>query len=218
MRSRVVSVLVYFFYRLLASTWKIRAEGFDSFIRPLMDSKNPFILAHWHEDEWALTRFFSFRKMNVLVSNSRDGQAMALFLKWMGYQVSRGSSTRGGVRGLLDFIKSVKKSANPMMSFAVDGPKGPRRVPKDGIFFVAEKLNIPLFTIVAYTDNCWIFKRSWSKAFLPKPFAKVQIAFLPVPDPVAKGDYKEWSQKLVASMNNAKSLAKEKLRGSTVPR
>ncbi len=201
-------------------TWKFDVVQFDELVTSRLKNKKPTVLAHWHEDEWALIGFFKNSGMNVLVSQSEDGSAMTRFLKWMGYVVARGSSSRGGVRGLVEFIRNVSKAERPLMSVAVDGPKGPRGVPKDGIFYIAEKLDAPVFVMAAWARSCWVFRKSWSHAYVPKPFTTVFISFNRVSELelISKKDrknfdgqnlrYQQESQALGKALDNAKTLAK----------
>jgi lysophospholipid acyltransferase (LPLAT)-like uncharacterized protein len=201
--------VVSIFYRLLSLTWRYEILDYDSLVEKNLKLSKPVILAHWHEDEWALIGFFRNKAMNVLVSHSKDGRAMTLFLKAMGYKVARGSSSRGGVRGLLEFLKNVKKSSRPLMSFAVDGPKGPRRIPKQGVVFAADKMGVPVYVMAAFADRCWIFKGSWSRAYLPKPFARITISFGQCQPLADSSAYDLAAAEVTRALDAAKGLAKQ---------
>jgi len=58
----------------------------------------PCLFAHWHGDELVLVGYYAHRRLAVLSSLSKDGSLMARVLELLGYQVFRGSSSRGGAR------------------------------------------------------------------------------------------------------------------------
>jgi lysophospholipid acyltransferase (LPLAT)-like uncharacterized protein len=157
---------------------------------------------------------------NVLVSHSRDGAAMARFLEFMGFHVSRGSSSRGAVSGFLGLLKSIKRSRDPekLVTLAVDGPRGPRRRAKNGIFKLAEVLDGEILSVSISADRAWVFKRSWSKAFLPKPFARVHRSFVlglsrqEIQTGMKRDDFADLSYRLEKSLLDAKSMAQNSLR------
>lgn len=105
---------------------------------------------------------------------------MAAALKVMGMDVVRGSSSRGGMRGLVSMIRMVKKK-NYFVNFAVDGPRGPRHMAKSGFHLFALKTNLPIYQCIVHCDRKWVFDNTWNKAVLPKPFAKVFVYLYELP-------------------------------------
>src|SRR5688572_18834056 len=90
-------------YWLLASTWRIKEKGpanvLATYVRT--NCRAPCVFAHWHGDELVLIGYYANRRLAVLSSLSKDGTIMAKTLELLGYQVFRGSSSKGGVRGLI---------------------------------------------------------------------------------------------------------------------
>ncbi len=72
----------------------------------------------------------------VLVSLSRDGAMQARALALQGLRVVRGSSSRGGARGLAALVRAMRRDGADA-AFAVDGPRGPRGVVKGGVVVAA---------------------------------------------------------------------------------
>jgi lysophospholipid acyltransferase (LPLAT)-like uncharacterized protein len=192
LKEKFFGFLISIVYKLLSFTWRFEYSsipwlesensfGFDpkkgTWVGQITENPPPVILAHWHEDEWVLIRVFAKSKMKVMVSHSKDGSIMASFLEFLGFQTVRGSSSRGGAGALIALIRKMTGNRYPLCSLAVDGPRGPRHEPKEGIFKLAEKLNAPIFVMAASSDRAWVFKKSWSQAFLPKPFAKIRVHF-----------------------------------------
>jgi len=130
-------------------------------------------VAHWHGDELALVSRFGNLGLTILVSHSKDGEIMARATRALGYRVTRGSSTRGAVGGLLALIKAVRDGHNVVL--AVDGPKGPRGVCKPGIVRVVQKAGAPLFPVGVASTRRFVFKKTWNQVYLPLPFSRQVI-------------------------------------------
>jgi len=135
-------------------------------------------VAHWHGDELALVSRFGNLGLTILVSHSKDGEIMARATRALGYRVTRGSSTRGAVGGLLALIKAVRDGHNVVL--AVDGPKGPRGVCKPGIIRVVQKAGVPLFPVGVASTRRFVFKKTWNQVYLPLPFSR-QVIFIDKP-------------------------------------
>lgn len=138
----------------------------------------PCGIAHWHGDELALIPRFGHIGPTILVSHSKDGSFMAKGATALGYRVTRGSSSRGAVGGLLALIKAVRKGNAVVL--AVDGPQGPRGVCKPGIVRVVQKSGVPLFPVGVAGSNRFVFKKSWNQAYLPIPFSR-QVVWVDKP-------------------------------------
>jgi len=175
-----ISTLIEILFRLLRWTWRIEEGALPRLAQERLSQKETLVCAFWHQDEWALIGAFAGRDMAVLVSESEDGSIMARFVRRLGFRVIRGSSSRNAVRGFLQLIRTMRKEKIACVSLAVDGPRGPRYEPKAGIVKLAESFGGPLVLGAAYADRAWVFRKSWSQAFVPKPFARVVIEYTSV--------------------------------------
>ncbi len=135
------------------------------------------LYAFWHGDELVLLSHYSFRGLVVLSSLSKDGTIMARVLNLLGYRVFRGSSSKGGARGLLNMIRAVKAGAQS--AIAVDGPKGPLHVCKPGIVELALRTSRPVIPVRAFADRAWFIPRAWNQSYVPKPLARVRVVYGP---------------------------------------
>lgn len=160
---------------LYSLTWRLRIEGDPESIRRFYRLGESVVYAHWHGDELVLVPFYAFRGLSVLSSLSKDGSLMAHTLRLLGYSVYRGSSTRGGARGLLGLIQSVKD--NGQAALAVDGPKGPIHEVKPGIAELAFRTGRPIVAVRVQADRAWFIPRAWNRSYVPKPFAKVLVTY-----------------------------------------
>jgi len=187
----IVAALVEVLFRILRFTWRIEEASLPAAALARSREGATLVYAHWHQDEWALLGAYAGREMAVLVSDSEDGSAMARVLSRMGLRVLRGSSSRNAVRGFLQLVRTVRKEKIHAVSLAVDGPRGPRHEPKEGIVKLAEAFGGVVFVGAAAADRAWVFEKSWSKAFVPKPFARVALAYAEVDGEVSTESVKK---------------------------
>ena len=184
-RGWFLGFLIWIIYRSLSLTWKISIQEPDT-LKKSVAEKTPVILAHFHGDELALVALTPKYKIATMTSTSKDGELMNTVLHLLGGKTSRGSSTRGGVSALKGLIEHCKNGSNS--SIAVDGPKGPIYEVKPGVFELSRLMKSQIFAGGVFCDRAWKFPRSWNKAYLPKPFAKIQVVWLGPLGPVTKQD------------------------------
>jgi lysophospholipid acyltransferase (LPLAT)-like uncharacterized protein len=60
-----------------------------------------------------------------LISRHADGEVIARIVEGLGYRTVRGSTTRGGVRAILETAQYVNEGIT--VGFTPDGPRGPRQ-------------------------------------------------------------------------------------------
>jgi len=201
------SRILFLLYKVLGWTWRTTEDAFPSEALERIAQGKPVVFAHLHGDEWALLHYFSGRPMSVLVSHSEDGSLMAEFIRKLGFRVLRGSSSKGAVEGFLGLLRSIKKNPSSYVSLAVDGPRGPRGKPKPGIMKLSEALHSPILVVGAEATTKWIFKNSWSQAFIPKLFSRVHVSYRLL-EAVKKGTPEEqFLGSLEESLQSAKSMA-----------
>lgn len=170
-----LAAFIYFVYHL---TLRIKVDNAPEFIHGCGGRRHkphdPILAAHWHGDELVFIGWWAFKKMAVMVSHSKDGDLMTGALTTLGYQVLRGSSSRGAEAGFLSLLRAVKGGASST-SLAVDGPKGPRHKVKPGIVKLAQLSGLPVYPVVVLSDQKFVFRKSWNQTYLPLPFSKVTI-------------------------------------------
>jgi lysophospholipid acyltransferase (LPLAT)-like uncharacterized protein len=142
---------------------RLRAEG-----------KN-LIYAFWHGRQFLL--FHNHRNTGIVIpaSESRDGDIQAGILQRFGFDVVRGSSKRKGDRALLGMVEGLRKGKD--IALAVDGPRGPIYEVKQGITYLAGKLNKPIVPVSTSAKRYWILEKIWDKYMLPKPFTRGVIVY-----------------------------------------
>lgn len=184
MRNSLLARLGYWLYRLLVSTWRIELDEDDAFLRDVAN-RTPFIVAHWHGNELALIHMVGPYRIATLASQSRDGEIMNKILLLLGAATSRGSSSRGGMAGLRGLIRMCRQHGYNV-SFAVDGPKGPLHQVKPGVFEFSRLMQAPIYAAHVTASRAWHLEKSWNRALIPKPFARVTIRFRKAFDPIPK--------------------------------
>ncbi len=108
-----------------------------------------------------------------MVSHSRDGSLQSGILSRLGLTVVRGSSSRGGAQGLRGVVRCLRIGSDG--AFAVDGPRGPSGVIKDGVLTAARLSGAVVVPVTFSASPAWVFRRSWDGYTLPLPFARVAI-------------------------------------------
>ncbi|MEY2561322.1 MAG: hypothetical protein QOG51_1737 [Verrucomicrobiota bacterium] len=175
-RARVLIELGFGLYRLWARTLRLQLEDphdVISFVR-----KQPVIFAIWHNRLLMLPRVFdpSFptRQSYGLISASRDGDLIAIFIERSGYGTIRGSSSRKGVIALRQLVETLAAGGNVLVT--PDGPRGPVYQASQGVVFLAQKSGAPVVPIHMEYSSCWRLK-SWDRFVVPRPFATLRAIF-----------------------------------------
>ena len=156
----------------------VRYETDDDWttVKRLNDRGPPLIVALWHGEIFPITPYGLkvFTNVVTLVSQSKDGEIIARVLERLGHKTVRGSSTRGGVKALLQ-AKRIMERENRVAVFTVDGPKGPRHKSKDGVIFLAQRAGAKIIPVRAHSSRAKVFEKSWDKFTVPYPFSRCRI-------------------------------------------
>jgi lysophospholipid acyltransferase (LPLAT)-like uncharacterized protein len=91
----------------------------------------------------------------------------------LGYEVVRGSSSRGGGEGLLMLRSALAAGSSVVM--VCDGPKAPLGDVKPGVIQLAASARVPILPVRAWGLGRWRFERSWSRAAVSLPFCPVVV-------------------------------------------
>jgi lysophospholipid acyltransferase (LPLAT)-like uncharacterized protein len=132
------------------------------------------IFCFWHR--CTLPCGWYFRKFGcyILISRSFDGELIARTLELLGYKSVRGSSSRGGVSGLLALQDLVKRGR--LVVFTADGPRGPIYQTKIGPVKLAQMTGQAMGGFYLLPQRAWVM-RSWDQFLIPKPFSRVVVSW-----------------------------------------
>jgi lysophospholipid acyltransferase (LPLAT)-like uncharacterized protein len=139
------------------------------------DGERPWVMGFWHGLQWPLFAYDRRRPTVVLVSLSRDGSMQARALALQGLRVVRGSTSRGGARGLVGIVRKLREGYDA--AFAVDGPKGPLGVVKGGVVVAARAGGARLVPVGAAIAKGIVLERAWDRYAIAWPFSRVEVVF-----------------------------------------
>ncbi|HLA96260.1 MAG TPA: lysophospholipid acyltransferase family protein [Pyrinomonadaceae bacterium] len=173
MLIRIADLGFFAMIRLIGMTLRYEVVG-EEHRAAIADADKVPIYALWHDRIFAGTYFLRDLGIVVLTSKSFDGEYIARFLTRFGFGTVRGSSSRGGVRGLVEMIRLMKQGLP--MAFTVDGPRGPRYEAKSGPVMLAKKTGHPMLPFVVECKSFWTVN-SWDRLQIPKPFTRASVFF-----------------------------------------
>jgi hypothetical protein len=133
--------------------------------------------ASWHRAAIFFIHLFGPLKPAIMVSRSKDGELLARYLSIMGCQPVRGSSSKGGAEALAEMEQMLKSGQATNAATVADGPRGPRYEAKVGMVLLAMRTGLPLLPLIWSCDRAWVFKKAWDRTMIPKPWARVKVAY-----------------------------------------
>jgi lysophospholipid acyltransferase (LPLAT)-like uncharacterized protein len=137
------------------------------------EGKN-YVMVFWH-GKMLLPWYLNRRKRHVaLVSQSKDGELLAKLLENWGYEVVRGSSSKGGsvvLRMMIDYANNGRTIA-----LTPDGPRGPIYKMKAGAVITAQRSKVPVVLVGIGIKRKKILK-SWDKFEIPAFFSKTKVVY-----------------------------------------
>lgn len=155
----------------LCRSYRWKVEGADQYAAVLASGRQP-ILALWHGRILPGLHYFRGRGIVVITSQNFDGEWIARILRRFGFGTARGSTSRGGVRALVQLRREM--AGGRPTAFTVDGPRGPARVVQPGVAFLAGATGNPVLPYHIEASRHWTL-RSWDRTQIPKPFSTVAL-------------------------------------------
>ena len=159
--------------RALFRTLHVESTGHHH-VMELRQEGTRVIFVFWHGRLLPLIHVHRHDGIVVLVSEHRDGDYLTHLLHHFGFGTVRGSSTRGGVRGLKGLIRAAGRGLD--LAITPDGPRGPNRELKPGALTAARMTGLPLVPVGVGVTSSWRI-RSWDELLVPKPFSTVRVAY-----------------------------------------
>lgn len=157
----------------LFTTTRVVREGYEP-IAAMRAAGERVIFTFWHGVLLPLAYYHQREGIVVLVSEHADGEYITRVLERYGYDTARGSSTRGGTRGLRGLLKAARDGHD--LGITPDGPKGPPRVFKPGAVVAAQLTGLPIVPVAVGASAAWHF-RSWDAFMVPKPLSRIRIRY-----------------------------------------
>jgi lysophospholipid acyltransferase (LPLAT)-like uncharacterized protein len=167
----LVSWIVPAFLYLIGPTLRVTFSWEEGSIGSL-DNIHPGIFPFWHRCVLGAAWIFRHRNLAVLTSRSLDGELIARVIHRMGYIPVRGSSSRGGQRGLLEMHTLVTNGGG--VAFTIDGPRGPRFVAKRGPVLLARTTGVPITAFYVAMEKARVLN-TWDGFMIPMPFSRAYV-------------------------------------------
>ena len=200
---------------LTVRTRVIAAEpGFSPHCEP--DAEHRSLFCVWHDA--ILVAIFCGKTVNVaaLVSQNYDGTVIADVLDAVGIQPVRGSSSRGGAAAIRQMFALAERKH---LVIATDGPRGPRRVVKDGIVYLASQSGRPIVLTAIACSWDWRPRGRWTDMVIPLPFSRVVVlggAPIRIPEGLSPQQLAPFRELVQRAMDELQSQADRLARGDEV--
>lgn len=173
-KIRWAARLGYWLITALARSWRTEIRHETEW--PSVDGgRMPVVLVVWHSEMLPFVWMMRHRGIVGLASEHGDAEIMVRIAERLGWgRSARGSSTRGGLRGLLAMVEALEQGK--AVGFTPDGPKGPPRVAQPGALIAAFRAGCVIVPVGLHASRYWRAK-SWDRFLVPLPFSRVVVAF-----------------------------------------
>ena len=172
-QSRAALLLGTGLLHAIARTWRYRVINGEALAKARASGRG-FVFSLWHGQLLPLLWHHRDQGVIVLISEHRDGELVARAAASLGYDLIRGSTTRGGGRALISLVRVLQEGKE--VAVTPDGPRGPARKYAPGALVAAQRSNALILPVVAVADRAWRLK-SWDRFLIPKPFSRVTVAY-----------------------------------------
>jgi len=170
LRTRLLITILISLARFLQKTCRYSYIDMNSTI----NTHQNFVYAFYHQNLLStLLAHFNINSFVVMISASKDGDLISAPVEAMNHITVRGSSSKSGIEALKKMIRLIHKGHPGAIT--IDGPRGPYKDIKDGIFQLSRLAHIPIIPIICYPKNSITFYKSWDQFRLPLPWTKIII-------------------------------------------
>lgn len=159
--------------RLLGVTLRRRHHG-DGELRRRKAAGERVIVAFWHRHILLMPFAYGRGRISVLISLHRDGEIVARTMARLRYDVTRGSTSRGGLAGLRELVRKARAGFD--LAFAPDGPRGPAGQVHPGVLAAAQATGFPIVPVAWAARRCRRLA-SWDRFVVPWPATVVHFVY-----------------------------------------
>jgi len=142
LKMGLIGIFGYLLVRFLSLTIRIEWIHKERLRNVLAKGGQRVIYCFWHDRLLMMPLIAMGEKVNILISQHRDGEYISRVISLFGYKSIRGSSTRGGSLALRKMAREIRLGSHGAIT--PDGPKGPRHVSKEGAILLASLTGSPL--------------------------------------------------------------------------
>lgn len=111
--------------------------------------------------------------VKLMVSRDPRGDSVALFCRWLGFEIVRGDAEHGGWKALLEMANEVHNGAAALIS--PDG-SGPPLFARVGAVALSSSAGVPLIPVGAACRPAVFERHKWDVARNPLPYGRIGIA------------------------------------------
>lgn len=176
---RATQVLLVAYFRLLQGTVRVD-RGAIEVVLSRSGKATPLVFTTPHSLLLPAVLAMHGLPATFLASQSRDGALVTHVLRQAGFEVARGSSSRGGAAGLVALLRALRRGRT--VGVTHDGPKGPPHVPKPGIALLARQspggVHLLIPQLRSRCFGLWkgyIRLGSWDRFHVVLPFARIEV-------------------------------------------
>ncbi len=197
------------FLRSLMRTLDYKITHYDITTDPARpEFRGRYIYLFWHEYITFPVTLWGGYDVTALVSQHRDGEWITRAANHLGFEIVRGSTSRGGASALRE-LKRHSERAN--LTIMPDGPQGPRREMAAGPIYLSSRLGVPIVPVGFGYDRPWRMP-TWDRFALPKPYSRARSIFGPpitIPRKADRDDLEGYRQRVGAILNRLTDEAEQ---------
>ena len=201
--SKLTSHLLHAVITALRFTMRVTYIG-DRVMPSFAERGEGFIGMFWHGRLLMLPFIYPGKRLNILISSHRDGEIIANVMNRFGFELVRGSSSKGGTAALREMVLLLKHGSD--IGITPDGPKGPAEIVKGGVAQIA-RLSGKAVIPIAFSSSMKLRLGSWDRFFLPLPFSRLVFV---VGDPLycsREEDVEDFRIRVEKALNDVTSRA-----------
>ena len=202
--------------RALGATWRVRHTGGDR-VEEARRTAGPVLYVFTHGVLFPLSYTHRRRQIQVLISESRDGEIITRLTGNLGFGAVRGSSSRGGGRAVIRMASRAREGFD--LAITPDGPRGPRGTVQAGAVLVSSRSQVPIVP-VGVSASRGFRARSWDRFLIPAPFARVWVVYgesILAPTSPSEDRVLELTGEVERAMAAVETEAAELVRGARSP-
>lgn len=201
-RKQIFATVGALFIRTYFKLMRLECFGQETETK-LLTQRPDMIYGCWHRGFLYCANHIRDLNGAAIISQSSDGELIAIVCKRLGIQSFRGSSTRGGKEALDNLVSYIK--AGHIGCMTPDGPAGPPYMSKPGIIQLAARTGAPLLAFSWDAYPSYEFN-SWDRTLLPLPYAHMAVVFdhepFYIPAGLNQEDYEEYRVEFERRMNH----------------
>jgi lysophospholipid acyltransferase (LPLAT)-like uncharacterized protein len=203
----VISGAAYAFARITGPTLRYEVLGWQHIERVHRQNRR-CVYSFWHQTIFLAMWWWRHRGVVAMTSANFDGQVLGSALKKLGFDVTFGSSSHGGLRGISVLAGRLEHGHD--VAFAADGPRGPRYIAKPGPVILARRSGCPIVAFHLFAEHAHVFEKAWDLFQLPRPFSRVVLVIGPpieVSDEIGRSAVERKQADLQRALQRARETA-----------